>query len=264
MAHIDKEGRITVERRGFLRLIGIDRPRKLNAFTPRMLDQLSVAYDEFEKSPEERVAVVFAHGDNFTSGLDMAKVMPRLSEDGRTFPKGKVDPFDLYPPLRTKPVIFAVRGYCYTLGIELMLAADIVVAGRETRLRQHETSRGIMAGGGATIRFVQRAGWGNAMRYLLSGEEFSAEEALRLGLIQEVVESGRDIERALEIAQIVSTQAPLAVAATRENSRLYLHEGLTAAVDDIGPRQAELTSTEDAAEGLQAFLERRAAQFEGR
>jgi enoyl-CoA hydratase/carnithine racemase len=177
---------------------------------------------------------------------------------------GFVDPLDLYPPHRTKPVVAAVRGYCYTLGIELMLATDIVVAGAETRFRQHEVARGIMAGGGATVRFVARAGWGDAMQYLLTGDEFGADDARRIHFVQEVVETGQDIERATQIATRIAEQAPLAVAAMRVNARMAAHQGAEAAIADMNPRQAVLSESEDAAEGLRSFVERRPAKFVGR
>jgi hypothetical protein len=120
MPHSDADGRITTDRHGHLFLIGIDRPKKLNAFTPKMLDELSAAYTDFERDSGARAAVLFAHGRNFTAGLDLPKVAPRLSATGGAFLSGFVDPLDLYPPHRTKPVVAAVRGYCYTLGIEKM------------------------------------------------------------------------------------------------------------------------------------------------
>jgi enoyl-CoA hydratase/carnithine racemase len=264
MTKLDDDGRITAERQGHLHLIGLDRPRKLNAFTPRMLDELAAAYTAFENDADARAAVLFACGGSFTAGLDLPKVAPRLRAGGSTFPPGSVDPLDLNPPHRTKPVVVAVRGYCYTIGIELMLAADIVVAGAETRFRQHEVARGIMAGGGATLRFAERAGWGDGMKYLLTGDEFGAEEARRMHFVQEVVETGRDIERATEIAARIAEQAPLAVAATRVNARLAIHAGAEAAIADIKGRQAGLATSEDAVEGLASFVERRPARFKGR
>jgi enoyl-CoA hydratase len=264
MNESDSDGRITVERRDGLYFIGLDRPRKMNAFTPKMLDELAAAYTAFEDDAAARVAILFAHGNNFTGGLDLPKVASRLRATGSAFLPGMVDPLDLYPPYRTKPVVVAVRGYCYTLGIELMLAADIVVAGAETRFRQHEVARGIMAGGGATMRFVERAGWGNGMMYLLTGDEFRAEDAHRIQFVQEVVETGHDIERATQIAARIAEQAPLAVAAMRINARIANHQGVDAAIADINPRQAKLAESEDAAEGLRSFVERRPAKFSGR
>jgi enoyl-CoA hydratase len=258
------DGQITTERRGHIFLIGLDRPKKLNAFSLKMIDELAAAYTELENDPALRVAVLFAHGNNFTAGLDLAQVSARLKKDGRTFLPGVVDPLDLFAPLRTKPIVIAVRGYCYTIGIELMLAADVVVAGVETRFRQHEVTRGIMAGGGATLRFVERAGWGNSMLYLLTGDEFGAEEARRMNFVQQVVETGQDIELALEIATRIAEQAPLAVAAMRGNARAALYQGAEAAITQINPIQERLSATEDAAEGLRAFTERRKARFLGR
>jgi len=258
------DGQITTERRGHLHLIGLDRPAKLNGFTPKMLRELATAYTDFENDPQARAAVLFAHGDNFTAGLDLPKVAPLMREAGGIFPPEMIDPMDMAPPLRTKPVVVAVRGYCYTIGIELMLAADIVVAGAETRFRQHEGARGVMAGGGATLRFVERAGWGDGMKYLLTGDEFDAAEALRIHFIQEVVETGRDVERAIEIATTIAEQAPLAVQAMRTNARMALHDGPEAAIADLRPRQIKLANSEDAAEGVRSFVERRPGNFKGR
>jgi enoyl-CoA hydratase/carnithine racemase len=260
----ETDGQITTEKRGHVFLIGIDRPAKLNGFTPKMLLELATAYTDFENDDEARVAVLFAHGDHFTAGLDLPKVAPVMRKQGHVFPPELIDPMDMEPPLRTKPVVVAVRGYCYTIGIELMLAADIVVAGAETRFRQHEGARGVMAGGGATLRFVERGGWGEAMKYLLTGDEFDAVEARRIHFIQEVVAPGRDIERALEIATTISEQAPLAVVAMRTNARIALHDGPQAAIADLRPRQTALANSEDAAEGVRSFEEKRPGDFKGR
>ena len=210
-----------------------------------------------------RVAVIHAHGDHYTAGLDLPKVSPLMKKSGGVFPKDMIDPMDLYAPLRTKPVVFAVRGYCYTIGIELMLAGDVVVADPATRFRQHEGARGVMAAGGATVRFAERAGWGNAMRWLLTGDEFDATEALRIGFIQEITEPGQDIVRATQIAHTIAAQAPLAVVAMRNNARKAQHTGLEAAIADIRPDQQRIMDTEDALEGLKSFQERRPGDFKG-
>ena len=133
-------------------------------------------------------------GTHFTAGLELDKVAPIMRERGSVFPVGTVDPLSLRPPIRTKPLVCAVQGICFTLGIELMLAADIVVAADDCRFAQIEVKRGIMPAGGATMRMVERAGWGNAQRYLLTGDEFGSAEALRLGFVQEVVPAGRQKE----------------------------------------------------------------------
>lgn len=258
------EGRIRVERRGALQLVGIDRAAKRNGFSERMVIELGEAYDLLERDPAVRVGVLHAVGDHFTAGLQLDQLVSWFEAGRHLAPAGLVDPFDLHPPLRTKPVVAAVQGICFTVGIELMLAADIVVAASDARFGQIEVRRGIMANHGATIRMVERAGWGNAMRYLLTGDEFDAGTALRLGLVQEVAPTGRQLERALEIAGRIADQAPLAVAETIRSARLAVTEGPEAAAAEFGAINRRLVATEDAREGVRSFVERRAARFEGR
>jgi enoyl-CoA hydratase/carnithine racemase len=110
---------------------------------------------------------------------------------------------------------------------------------------------------------VQRAGWGNAMRYLLTDDEFDAETALRFNYIQEIVPAGQQLDRAIELAEKICAQAPLAVRGTIANSRKYLEEGFHAAVAVFATVNIELGKTNDAKEGLAAFVERRPAKFTG-
>ena len=117
------DGRITTERLDRIFAIGIDRPRKLNGFSPKMLVELAQAYTALERDEEAWVGLLYAHGDNFTAGLELDKVAPVMRERGTVFPVGAVDPLALRPPARTKPLVAAVQGICFTLGIELMLAA---------------------------------------------------------------------------------------------------------------------------------------------
>ena len=259
-----EEGRITTEAKGNVFLIGLDRASKLNGFTMTMLDQLAEAYTEFEERDRYRCAVLFAHGDHFTAGLDLPEVAPRFTEGLGLFPPGLVDPVDIRPPRRTKPVVTAVRGYCFTLGIELMLANDIVVAGEETIFSQLEVGRGIMPSCGASMRMVERGGWGNAMKYLLTGDRFDAAEAQRMNFVTEIVPTGKDVSRALEIARTISKQAPLAVRATRATSLTWLEHGHDAAAAVLDPEQLRLSRSWDAGEGVRSFIERRPPKFRGR
>jgi enoyl-CoA hydratase/carnithine racemase len=160
--------------------------------------------------------------------------------------------------------VTAVHGITFTLGIELMLAGDIVVAADDCRFSQLEPKRGIHATGGATIRMVERGGWGNAMVHLLTSDEFDAGEARRIGFVQEIVPRGRELERALELAEQITTMAPLAVQATKASSRRVVEEGFDAAVGAVRDDQAKLAATEDAAEGVASFVERRDPRFKGR
>jgi enoyl-CoA hydratase len=258
------DGRITTQLLDHVLAIGIDRPKKLNGFSPKMLVELAQAFTAFERDEAAWVGVLFAHGANFTAGLELDKVAPLMREHGSVFPVGSVDPLSLRPPIRTKPLVCAVQGICFTLGIELMLAADIVVAADDCRFAQIEVKRGIMPAGGATVRMVERAGWGNAQRYLLTGDEFGAAEALRLGFVQEVVLAGREKARALEFARTIAEQAPLAVCASLASSRTAVDLGPHAAIREFNALQARLMATEDAAEGVRSFIERRKGRFSGR
>src|SRR5262249_25899957 len=194
---------VTVERREHLLLIGLNRVNKRNSFTTGMIAELAAAYGELERDPEAWVGVLFAHGDHFTAGLDLAQVAPSLNGGGLAFAEGSLDPWGVSGPVRTKPLVAAAQGWCLTLGIELLLAAD------GTRFAQIEIQRGIYPFGGATVRMPQAAGWGNAMRWLLTGDEFDAAEAYRTGLVQEVVPAGRQVDRAIELAGRIAAQAPL-------------------------------------------------------
>ena len=256
--------RITREVRGHLLLIGFNRAAKKNAFDLPMLAGLAEAYGELDRSPDLRCGVVFAHGTDFTAGLDLGNVAPALTQGGGLAPAGGIDPFGVQGPPCSKPVVCAVQGLCLTLGIELMLASDVVVAAEGTRFGQIEIKRGIFPFGGGTWRWVQACGWGNAMRYLLTADMLDAATALRLGLVQEVVPADRVLSRAVEIAETIAAQAPLGVMATLRSARTALARGPGAAARDLGPELQKLMVSEDAAEGLQSFLERRTARFTGR
>ncbi len=254
--------RISTETREHVLLIGLNRPEKRNAFDLRMLRELALAYTQLEDDPQLRVGMVFAHGDHFTAGLDLAEVGPAFGAGADLFPPEHVDPLEL-GRRRSKPVVMALKGWCLTIAIELALAADVRLCAQGTRFAQMEVQRGIMPFGGATLRFPQVAGWGNAMRWLLTGDRFDAAEALRLGIVQEVVEEAELFERALSIAQRIAAQAPLAVQATRESALIATEQGADVAAARLMAPARALMQTDDAAEGVRSFLERRAARFTG-
>jgi enoyl-CoA hydratase len=257
------EGRIVTEIRGHVMLIGIDRTAKMNSFTLPMLTGLAQAFTDYENNDDLRCGVVFAYGDHFTAGLDLANVAPAFATQGLV-PSGFVDPFGLHGPARKKPVLVAVQGRCLTVGIELSLACDICIAADNTRIGQIEIKRGIFPFGGATIRMPTAFGWGNAMRYLLTGDEFDAAEAYRLGMVQEVVPVGQQLERALTLAQTIAAQAPLGVRATLASARIAITKGPEAAAEALLPELRGLMASADAKEGLMSFIERRSARFTGK
>ena len=258
--------RITTERRGGVLLIGLDRPEKRNAADAVMLRELAEAYGAFERDDSVRVAVVHGIGDHFTGGLDLGDIAARIGSDEGLdlIPEGGIDPWGLRGSPRSKPVVVAVQGTCLTLGVELILASEIAVAADSTRFGQIEVSRAILPFGGATIRFPRAVGWGNAMRWMLTGDLFDATEAHRMGLVQEVVPHGEQLERAIELAEQIAAQAPLAVSATLQNARTAENVGAEAAAEHLMPELIRLAATQDAAIGMQAFLTRTTPNYLGR
>lgn len=208
------EGCISCEVRGHVLLIGINRPAKRNGWTPAMFQQLAEAYTRLDDEPGLRVGLLHAFGDHFTAGLDLPVIAEFMRTGQKAIPAGLVEPHDYGLPgyrRRTKPMVAAVKGICFTVGIELMLGADIVVAADSSRFAQMEVQRCIMPTGGATLRMPERAGVGNAMLHLLTGDAFDAAEALRCHFVQKVVPAGQELDEAFRIAERIAAQAPQAV-----------------------------------------------------
>lgn len=256
--------RLTLETRGHVLLVGLHRAEKRNAFDLAMLRELAAAFTRFDDDDELRCAVLFGHGEHFTAGLDLAEVGPAVAAGEPLFPGDGVDPLGLFSRVRRKPLVVALQGWCLTIGIELALAADIRVAARDTRFGQIEIKRGIFPFGGATLRLPQVAGWGNAMRYLLTGDSFDGAEALRIGLVQELTEPGEQLRRAEAIAETIARQAPLGVQATLRSARAAVEQDTAAALAPLLADVRTIMASDDAREGLLSFVERREARFTGR
>ena len=176
-------------------VLTVDRVAKKNAFTPKIMGELGAALTRLDDDPDLFVGVLTFAGEHTTAGLEMPLFFGTDDGPGARRASGAdapVDPFGLGRRLR-KPLITAVQGITFTIGIEIALAGDIVVAASDARFCQLEPKRGLAPLGGATIRYVQRSGWGNAMYHLLRADEFGAAEAYRIGLVQEVVEPGEQV-----------------------------------------------------------------------
>jgi enoyl-CoA hydratase len=257
---------INIKTEEHIMLIEIDRPKKYNAMTREMYAQMARAYSELDRNDDLWVGVVYANGPHFTSGLELTDWSDAFG-NGVGFPLGEneIDPFYMMNEKRCrKPIIFAVQGYCFTWGVEVMLNADIRVAASDTSFAMLEVRRGFFPCGGATFRLARDIGWSNAMRYLLTGDQWTAEDAYRMGLVQYVTEAGKQLEKAMELARKVASAAPLGVRNILKNGRLAEKQGEQAAKKTIYQDVAKVMQSEDMKEGLQSFIERRTAVFKGK
>ena len=257
-AHLD------IDPRG-LATLTLNRPDVHNAFDDQLIAHLIDLINEARDNKRTRVLLLASTGKSFSAGADLAwmRRMADASRDDNLRDARKLallmETLNSFPA----PTVAKVQGAVMGGGVGLVSCCDIVVASDDCRFSQLEPMRGIHAAGGATMRFVDRGGWGNAMYHLLTSDEFDAAEAHRIGLVQEVVPAGTQLDRAIEIAEVICMNAPLAVQATKASSARYVRDGEEACVAALGPTQAELASSKDAAEGLAAFRERRTGNFTG-
>jgi enoyl-CoA hydratase len=258
-------GTIAVERLdGGVLLLGIDRVHAENRLDPAILVALSTAYTQMESDDSLKVAVLYGKGSHFSMGVDVPAFAAGLAA-GQLTPKNPqaINPFGLRPPFRSKPLVVAAQGGTKFGGHELFLSADIRVAASDAVFGQAEVTRGVFPAGGATVRFVREAGWANAMYHMLTGEEWGAEEARRLGLVQEIVPPGKQVDRAIEIARKIASAAPLGVKATLASAHHALageEPTLAALLSEFG----QILQTEDAKEARRALQEGRAPVYRGR
>jgi enoyl-CoA hydratase/carnithine racemase len=250
---------------GSILLIGIER-QEANRINFSTVIGLGRALYTLDHDAALRVGVLYAQGPDFVQGIiDPASWAPVL-RSGRFDPGTSefINPVGTVPPHREKPLVIAVQGKTQGAGHELFLAADIRVAASDTVFSQAEVTRGHFPAGGATVTFVREAGWGNAMRYMLTGDEWGAEEAYRLGLVQHVTPPGQQLDRAIEVARKIAAAAPLGVRATLASAHRALSEGQEAAFAALFPELARLAQSDDHHEYLRALQESRAPVYRGR
>jgi len=249
---------------GGVLLIGLDRPPQ-NFVDPPTFVALGQALYRLDNDDSLRVAVLYGRGENFTPGIDVPAWAAALSA-GPFNPNVSdfVNPLGTVPPLRSKPVVAGAHGATKYFGHELFLACDLRVAAADTVFSQGEVTRALFPAGGGTVRFVREAGWGSAMRYMLTGDEWGAEESYRLGLTQAVAPPGQELDRAVDFAKKIAAAAPLGVRATLASAHRAQAEGETAAFAALLPEFGKLFRTEDFQERLRAGRENRLPVYQGR
>ena len=257
---------ISVERRDDIALIGLNRPFIQNRLDPPTRVRLAEVFYEYEHDSTLRAAVLFGHGENFSRGIDVDASQAALIAGRRTLTgTNALDPLGNSPPHRTKPLVVVVHGDTWNLGHELYLAGDIRIAAANTRFGQDENTHGRFPGGGATVRFVRDAGWGNAMRYMLTGDHWSAEESYRMGITQLIVPTPMEaIEAGIAMARKIAACAPLSIKATLASAHQVIDPEEADALSKLGAQYGALDRTEDFLEGRRAEAEGRPPKYQGK
>ena len=252
---------ITIERRGRVTILRIDRPKKLNAINRETLGEIADATRAFLADADQGALIVTGAGDKaFISGADIEELQPlgpAAAEDISRFGQGVVELFERSP----KPVIAAVNGYAFGGGCELALACHIRLASENAVMGLPEVKLGIIPGYGGTQRLPRLVGPGRALELILTARSVKADEAERIGLVNRVVPLAQLLDDAIAMAEAMLKNGPLAIAAALESvvrgMQLPLDQGLRFEAGRFGI----LASSEDMHEGLQAFLDKRPAEF---
>lgn len=243
---------VRTERAGSALLITINRPEARNAVNAAVATRLSAALDELEATPELRVGVLTGAGGTFSAGMDIKAALQGESPVVGDRGLGGLTEAEL-----TKPLIAAVEGFALGGGFELALACDLIVAAEGARFGLPEVKRGLIAAAGGVVRLPQRIPHHLAMEVLLTGEPIDGARAGALGIANRVVPNGETVATALQLAEQIALNAPLALAAVKAVVRSR---------DPWGAQRAEsarLMTTADVREGMTAFAERRAPQWTG-
>jgi enoyl-CoA hydratase len=251
------EPEVLVEQRGRVLIITINRPKAKNAVNLAVANGLAAAVDRLDGEPGLSVGIVTGAGGSFCAGMDLKAFargeMPIVEGRGMGFTERPPD----------KPLIAAVEGYALAGGTELALSTDLIVASKDSAFGIPEVKRGLVAGGGGLLRLPHRIPSAIAMELALTGENLSAERAAALGMVNVLAEPGTALDAAIELAEKIAANGPLAVAATKRiivESRGWSPDTMFAEQNKL---LAPVFSSNDAKEGAIAFAEKRAPQWTG-
>ena len=250
------------ERQGPVEVLTLNRPDKRNALNTGLRQALIIALEEIAADASVRCIVLTGAGDKaFVAGADVTEFAGRdVAAQAATMLGRRV--YDVIAALE-RPVVAAINGVCLGGGLELALACDIRVASSTARFGQPEVNLGLIPGGGATQRLPRVVGMGAALRLILTGDPVDAAEALRIGLVEEITEPADCLPRAIAIAERISHNSPVAVAAARRATRAALGLPLSAGLALERATFLACFAAADRTEGIAAFLEKRPPRFAG-
>jgi enoyl-CoA hydratase len=254
---------IRVDRDGNVATVTIDRPDDRNALNATVRSELKTALPQVEDSDARVVVLTGSDECNaFVAGADVTELRDRdLLEQREASARPRV--YEVVDELTT-PVIAAVNGHALGGGLELATACDIRIAKEGGKLGQPEINLGIIPGGGGTQRLPRLIGEGQAMRLILSGELIDAEEAGEIGLVDQVCDPDAFDDRVAELAGSIAEKSPLALEFAKESVRAASRTGLDEGIDYEAQLFVQLFATEDKNEGIDAFFEDRAPEWQGR
>ena len=241
-------------------LLALNRPDALNALCGALLDQLEAALGEIEQSPEIQAVILTGNGRAFAAGADIAEIAALDRASGLAFARRGQELFTRIEQL-PKPVVAAVNGFALGGGCEIAMACHMRIASAKARFGQPEVKLGILPGFGGTQRLPRLVGRGIATRLILSGEPIRADEALRIGLVDEVCEPDVLLERAHELLRSILANGPRAVAASLAAIRQGLDQTQDEGLETEARAFAELCGSDEMREGTAAFLEKRPPKF---
>lgn len=254
---------ILVDRDGALAFVTFNRPDKLNAMNRRTKEEVLAALDDLEGDDDVRVVIFRGAGEKaFVAGADIqefADVRPMEQWDARR-ELGFYERIATFP----KPTVAMIRGYCLGGGCELALACDLRVAATTAQIGQPEINLGIIPGGGGSQRLPRLVGPGKALQLILTGQRVDGAEARAIGLVEEAVPEEALEERTRELGLRIAEKSPVALRLAKEAVRAAAETGLSAGLEHEATLFSLLFATEDKAEGVQAFLEKRKPEFRGR
>jgi enoyl-CoA hydratase len=258
---------IDYARDGHVVTITINRPETRNALDMEDFQALKQAWAPYRDDGETRVAVVTGVDDVFFTGADLKKFIPEITGE-LPRPAGWDQNDAIHAVLHLfpiyKPIIAAVNGICVGGGMVLLGSTDIRVASPDARFAIMEPKRGLFAGGGTTVRYPRQMLWAHAMELLLTADMVSAQRGLEMGLLNAVVERDRLLEAAYDYAGRIAANAPLAVSATKQSALEGIELDLAAAFANEARLSDAVFASEDAQEGPNAFMEKRAPEWRGR
>jgi len=248
---------VLTERRGRTLIITINRPEARNAANKAVAEGLAAACDELDDTPELSAAVLTGAGGNFCAGMDLKA----FAAGELAYVPGRGLGFTERPP--RKPLISAVEGHAVAGGTELVLATDLVVAARDAKFGIPEVKRGLVAAGGGLLRLPHRIPYQKALELALTGGSFTAEQGAQWGFVNVLTEPGEALNGALELAERITANGPLAVAVTKD----IMVQSADWSSDEMWQKQGELISpvfaSNDAKEGAIAFAQKRAPNWTG-